>query len=261
MIEEDAGIVFNRQIADKTYHMGLESPLIAAAAKPGQFVMLRVFNGIDPLLRRPLSICRVGGGGIFYLLYRVVGRGTAIMSRAVQGERLSVLGPLGSGFKLPPPGDRSFLVAGGIGIAPLISLAQVVDKDHMAFLAGYRSATEIIPADQVYLDTKVSIATDDGTAGHRGPVTELLKVNVEKAGEGRAIVFACGPLPMLKAVAALTSKWNIPCQVSLETSMACGVGACQGCAVKSSSGQEKPYHHVCQDGPVFDADTVDWGRL
>jgi dihydroorotate dehydrogenase electron transfer subunit len=153
------------------------------------------------------------------------------------------------------------LVAGGIGIAPLISLAQVVDKDHMAFLAGYRSATEIIPADQVYLDTKVSIATDDGTAGHRGPVTELLKVNVEKAGEGRAIVFACGPLPMLKAVAALTSKWNIPCQVSLETSMACGVGACQGCAVKSSSGQEKPYHHVCQDGPVFDADTVDWGRL
>ena len=261
MIEEEAGIVFNREVAPKTYHMGLRSPRIAAAARPGQFVMLRVTDGIDPLLRRPFSISRVETDGIFCLLYRIVGRGTAILSRSTKGRRLSVLGPLGSGFKLPPPEARSLLVAGGIGIAPLIFLAQAIDKDHLAFLAGYRSVKEIIPTEKAGIDTRISIATDDGTAGHRGPVTELLKEHAAGPGERGAIVFACGPLPMLKEIVTLTTLWRIPCQVSLEASMACGVGACQGCAIRASSEQKKPYYHVCQDGPVFDANVIDWKKL
>lgn len=261
MFEEKAGIVFNKEVAHRTYYMGLRSPRIAGAVRPGQFVMLRVTDGIDPLLRRPFSICRVEGDGLFCILYRIVGKGTAIMSKTGEGERLSALGPLGRGFKLPPAGGRSLLVAGGIGIAPLIFLAQIIDKGDMAFLSGYRSAGEIVPTDQVGVGSGISIATDDGTAGHRGPVTELLKGHAEGAGEGRPIVFACGPLPMLKEVAALTTHWRIPCQVSLETSMACGVGACQGCSVRGSSGHEMLYHHVCQDGPVFDANALDWKSL
>jgi len=261
MIEEQAGIVFNREVAPRTYHMGLRSPRITATARPGQFVMLRVTDGIDPLLRRPFSISRVETDGIFCLLYRVVGKGTEILSRSAKGRRLSVLGPLGSGFKLPPPEPRPLLVAGGMGIAPLIFLAQAIDKDSLAFLAGYRSAKEMIPAEKAGIGPKISIATDDGTAGHRGPVTELLKEHAAGPGEPRAIVFACGPSAMLKEIVNLTTQWRIPCQVSLETSMACGVGACQGCAIKASSGEEKPYYHVCQDGPVFDANAIDWKRL
>ncbi len=262
MIEEQAGIVFNREVVHKTYYMGLRSPRIAGTARPGQFVMLRVSDGVDPLLRRPFSVCRVEGDAVFGILYRVVGRGTAIMSRAHEGERLSVLGPLGRGFRLPTAGRRSLLVGGGIGIAPLIFLAITIVKGVRAFLAGYRSAGDVIPIERVGLGSKISIATDDGTAGHRGFVTELLKGYVEGAGEERdSVVYACGPLPMLKEVAALTTRRGIPCQVSLETSMACGVGACQGCSVRGSLGKGRPYHQVCQEGPVFDAEAVDWKDL
>lgn len=261
MIEERARIVFNREIANRTYYMGLRSPRIVAAARPGQFVMLRVTDGLEPLLRRPFSICRVERDRVFCLLYRVVGRGTAIMSRSGEGKDLSVLGPLGKGFELLPAGGRSLLVAGGIGIAPLIFLAPEIQKDNTVFLAGYRSAEDIIPMEEVGLEQGIAIATDDGSAGHRGPVTGLLKNYVKGAGIGWASVFACGPLPMLKEVAAFSTRRHIPCQVSIETSMACGVGACQGCSVKGASGHERPYHHVCQDGPVFDANAIDWNGI
>lgn len=261
MIEETAEIIFNREVAKSTFHMGLRSPQIAAGARPGQFVMLRVTPGLDPLLRRPFSICRVEAPGIFHILYRIVGRGTSIMARAGKGERLSTLGPLGKGFNLPEPGDQSILVGGGIGVAPLIFLAQSIDPADMAFLAGYRSAGDIIPLRQVGLDSEISTATDDGTVGHRGPVTDLLKGLARRAREDRPVVFACGPLPMLREVAALTNSWEARCQVSLETSMACGLGACQGCSVRGSSGQGRAYHYVCRDGPVFEANALDWKGL
>ena len=259
MIEQNSKIVFNKRLAPETFLMALESPEVVDKAKPGQFVMIRVTPGIDPLLRRPFSICGTRGDDLFLILYKVVGRGTAIMSKAGGGEKLAVLGPLGRGFDLPKRDCNSVLVAGGIGVAPLIFLARAIDAGKIAFLSGYRSKNEILPLGQFGLDAmETLISTDDGTAGHHGFVTELLENHLAGFSEDPPIVFSCGPLPMLKRVAELALKRNIPCQVSLETSMACGLGACQGCAVRASSKENRTYFHVCQDGPVFDAETLDW---
>jgi dihydroorotate dehydrogenase electron transfer subunit len=261
VIEQNAQIIFNKKVAYGTYLMGLESREIVGKAGPGQFVMIRVSPNTDPLLRRPFSICGIQGDDLFLILYRVVGKGTAIMSNAMKGEKLSVVGPLGKGFELPEPGRKSLFVAGGIGVAPLVFLAQAV-KSNLVFMAGYRSANEIVPIKQIGLSqTDISIATDDGTAGHSGFVTELLESHLAGFAEDHPKIFACGPLPMLKRVASLTIGQDITCQISLEANMACGLGACQGCAVRASQNSNKIYYHVCQDGPVFDVHTLDWGSL
>ena len=241
--------------------MGLRSAEIMIQARPGQFVMIRVGTNTDPLLRRPFSICGTRGDDLFLILYKIVGKGTAIMSNAVKGEKLSVVGPLGRGFEPPEPGRKTLFVSGGIGVAPLVFLGQAA-KNNVLFMAGYRSADEIVPMEQVGLNlTDISIATDDGTAGHPGFVTELLKTHLTGFAEDHPKIFACGPLPMLKQVAALTIERDIPCQVSLEANMACGLGACQGCAVRTSKDSNKIYYHVCRDGPVFDVNTLDWESL
>ena len=262
MIEQDTKIIFNKKLAPQTYLMALESPEVVSQTRPGQFVMIRVRPGIDPLLRRPFSICGTRGHNQFLILYKVVGRGTAFLSEAGEGEKLSMFGPLGKGFVLPKRACESVLVAGGIGIAPLIFLAQTMEPTNMTFMTGYRSANEILPMEKFRLDTvKTFISTDDGTAGHHGPVTELIENHLAGCVENPPMVFACGPTPMLKCVADLTIKRDIPCQVSQETAMACGLGACQGCAVRASSGQDRTYYNVCQDGPVFDAHKLDWKAL
>ena len=259
MFEQNSKIVFNKRLAPDTFLMALESPEVVAEAKPGQFVMIRVTPGIDPLLRRPFSICGTRGDDLFLILYKVVGQGTAIMSQTNEGGKLSVLGPLGRGFDLPKRDCHSVLVAGGIGVAPLIFLAQAIDAGKAAFLSGYRSENEILPLEQFGLDAmEALISTDDGTAGHHGFVTELLENHLAGSSEDPPLIFSCGPLPMLNRVAELALKRNIPCQVSLETSMACGLGACQGCAVRASSKENRTYFHVCQDGPVFDIQKLDW---
>jgi len=241
--------------------MGLRSPEIVVKARPGQFVMIRVSPNTDPLLRRPFSICGTRGNDLFLILYKVVGKGTAILSNVRKGEKLSVLGPLGREFELPEPGRKSLLVSGGIGVAPLVFLAQAA-KNNLVFIAGYRSASEMVPMEQVCPSrTDISIATDDGTAGHPGFVTEILESHLAGSADDYPKIFACGPLPMLKRVAALTIDRDIPCQVSLEANMACGLGACQGCAVGASKDSDRTYYHVCQDGPVFDVHTLDWESL
>ncbi len=263
MIEQDSEIIFNKRVASDTFFMGLRSPRIAADARPGQFVMIKVGQGIDPLLRRPFSICGVSEDDLVLILYRVVGRGTTIICDAREGELLSVLGPLGSGFERPQKGEKPILVAGGMGIAPLIFLATTMKPGSLTFLAGFSSGEEIAAADEIGLSgIYISISTDDGSAGHRGLVTELLKDRLAGFnGNINPVVFACGPLPMLKEVAAITLDKDIPCQVSLEASMACGLGACQGCAIRRSSEQAMAYYHVCQDGPVFDVNALDWEAL
>jgi dihydroorotate dehydrogenase electron transfer subunit len=261
VIERNTQIIFNKKIASGTFLMGLKSAEIVIQARPGQFVMIRVGPNTDPLLRRPFSICGTRGEDLFLILYRVVGKGTAIMSNAMKGEKLSVVGPLGRGFEPPEPGRKSLFLAGGIGVAPLDFLAQAI-KNNLVFIAGYRSANEIVPIEQVGLSlTDISIATDDGTAGHSGFVTGLLESHLAGSAEGHPKIFTCGPLPMLKRVAALTIERDIPCQVSLEATMACGLGACQGCAVRASKDSNKAYYHVCRDGPVFDVHTLDWKSL
>jgi dihydroorotate dehydrogenase electron transfer subunit len=261
VIEQDAEIVFNKRVATGAFLTGLRSPEIVAEARPGQFVMIRVGQGMDPLLRRPFSIC----GALVDLvlvLYRVVGRGTRILSEAEPGESLQILGPLGKGFVRPQAGDHAVLVAGGMGIAPLLFLSRSLVSGSYTFFAGFGSADQIAKAKELGLpDGEMSIATDDGSAGHRGRVSGLLEKGLDGLSRDCRMVFSCGPLPMLKAVAAITRERDIPCQVSLEAAMACGLGACQGCAVKAAPGQNRAYWHVCQDGPVFDAMRLEWGAI
>jgi dihydroorotate dehydrogenase electron transfer subunit len=186
------------------------------------------------------------------------------MAEKREGEKLSVLGPLGRGFEVPDGHSFPLLVAGGMGVAPLFFLAQAVMPRLIHFMIGVSSASELVAIERMGIhNIDVSIATDDGTLGHTGPVTDLLDAHLGQGGRQKDpfSVFACGPRPMLKKVAAITSQYRIPYQASLESVMACGLGACQGCAVKASPGEGRPFHHVCKDGPVFRAESIDWDAL
>jgi len=257
MFEESTEVVFNKEVARNTFFMGFRSDSMANESRPGQFVMMQVRSGIEPLLRRPFSICGVNGD-VLLILYRVVGQGTAILSEKKSGDLLRVLGPLGRGFESPGEAVQPILVAGGMGIAPLIFLSLTLTRKDQQFLAGYGRSSEVVPLDQLGIrGLSPAIATEDGSQGHHGRVTGLLE-SFLSVKEKPSVIFTCGPLPMLKAVARIALDKNIPCRVSLESHMACGVGACQGCAVKKVPDSNKPYAHVCQDGPVFDAKTLDW---
>ncbi len=262
MIDIKAEVVFNKQVAAETYLMGLKAPEIILAAKPGQFVMLQIRPLLEPFLRRPFSIGGTLQGDLLLILYKVVGRGTTLMTQVRKGDRLAVLGPLGRGFDLPRPGKRPILAAGGIGIAPLLFLAQVLSERKPLFLVGYRSKAELVPFEEFGLaNDNLLIATDDGSAGHHGFITDLLDTHVRGLPKASSIVYACGPTAMLKKVAALTASTQTSCQVSLEAFMACGLGACQACVVKTSASDRLTYYRVCKEGPIFPARAVDWGTL
>jgi dihydroorotate dehydrogenase electron transfer subunit len=263
MIEQYAEIAFNDQINENTWLMGLRSSEIVKSAKPGQFVLIRVRSSSDPLLRRPFSICGVKKD-LFLVLYRVVGQGTAIMAQVGEGDELSVLGPLGKGFRLPKKDQEPVLVAGGIGVAPLAFLAQSMKAKAFPFLMGFGSAGEIIDLENLSGGrVEISIATDDGTAGHGGPVTDLLETFLKsKKAKGKNLsLCTCGPKPMLKRIAEMARHHKVLCQFSLEANMACGLGACQGCAIRASSDEKNPYVLVCRDGPVFPVNAIDWEAL
>jgi dihydroorotate dehydrogenase electron transfer subunit len=265
LFDIQAEVVSNRQINPVTFLMGLDVPDIASAANPGQFVMLRVNNGVDPLLRRPFSICGTGDRNILFILYKTVGSGTGVLSEKKLGERLWVMGPLGNGFSLPAPGNKAIMVAGGIGIAPLNFLAGAIKKKPIEFMIGFASSGDIIPNGQITdRDMNISIATDDGSFGYPGMVTELLIECLDRQvhQSDKLLIYACGPMPMLKKTALIAADRNIICWVSLEAMMACGLGACQGCAVKVMQ-QDKPtpYRHVCKDGPVFPSTDIDWSNV
>jgi dihydroorotate dehydrogenase electron transfer subunit len=260
MFELLTEIVSNERLTDDTWLLALRSAEIAHAAKPGQFVMIRVGSGLDPFLRRPFSISGVAEDR-FHVLYRVVGKGTGVMTRLKDGERLWVLGPLGKGFAVPEKGTRRVAVGGGIGIAPLVFLCQFFGEKKVTLLVGFRSAKDIIPPQRmVGANSGFLVATDDGTKGHHGPVTDLLEEFIRK-NPPEVAVYACGPKPMLRKVAEMALALRTPCQVSLEANMACGLGACQGCAVKGSARSGRSYFHVCKEGPVFEAEEIDWEAL
>jgi dihydroorotate dehydrogenase electron transfer subunit len=263
MFEETARIQSNQRVTSDTWLLRMKSPKIAKSAQPGEFVMVRVRYGMDPLLRRPFSICGTERDSLL-VFYRVVGQGTVILTQAKEGEVLSVLGPLGKGFELPAGDVTPVMVGGGIGVAPLFFLAQRLKKRRVLFMMGFTSAGEVFTAPHVKgTRTIVSIATDDGSRGHRGFVTDLLEDYLVRSGRGneRHLLFTCGPRPMMKKMAEISSSHSIPCQFSLEASMACGLGACLGCAIKSPDGSGRAYAHVCKDGPVFRTEAVDWKAL
>jgi dihydroorotate dehydrogenase electron transfer subunit len=194
------------------------------------------------------------------LLYRVVGKGTRIMADIRAGSSLSIVGPLGRGFEPPGAGEECLLVAGGMGIAPLVFLVRSMGKTGVTFMTGFGTAREIIsPARLGIEDFAVAVATEDGSAGHHGLVTALLKDAL--SGKGKKTAYACGPAAMLKAVASLCLGKGVRCQASLETVMACGLGACLGCAVPAAPESGRSSFHVCQDGPVFSVSSIDWEHL
>jgi dihydroorotate dehydrogenase electron transfer subunit len=198
------------------------------------------------------------GGADVEILYKVVGRGTALLADALPGQRIDVVGPLGRPFAMPDAGERAVIVAGGTGIASVYELvARLAEGGDVAVLLGARSADDLMAeADFAELNVELRIATEDGSAGTRGLVTRLLEPALE--GGRPARVYACGPTAMMRAVAALAAGRGRPCVVSLENPMACGFGVCLGCAAPRVGGG---FSLVCRDGPTFDAATVDWERF
>jgi NAD(P)H-flavin reductase len=220
---------------------------------PGQFAMLAAAEdwggGLDerPYLPRAFSIARREGSESHYLL-EDVGPGTRRLCELREGEQVLTLGPLGRGFTPPPAGRRAILAGGGAGIAPLAILQDALGPE-ATVLVGFRDGERAAGA-SLLRDTRV--ATDDGSAGHHGPLTDLLVAELER--DAHALVYACGPAPMLEAVRAMCAVRSVPAQLALEAPMACGFGACFGCAVPSRGGG---YLRVCVDGPVIEADALE----
>jgi dihydroorotate dehydrogenase electron transfer subunit len=230
---------------------------------PGQFVMLSPgARGAavrdDPLLPRPMAVYRQRDGSQIEVLYKVHGRGTALLAEALPGQRVRVVGPLGRAFPLPEAGERALLVGGGTGVASLYELAaRAVASGPVSVLLGARSADDLMGADDFAgLGVDLCLATEDGSRGTRGLVTDLLREALKQDGPAR--VYACGPTPMMRAAAELAAGVGVPALVSLENPMACGFGVCLGCAAPLTGGG---FGLVCRDGPVFEADQVDWENL
>lgn len=259
IFETTARVLENREVMPGYFTMTLSCDDIAKAAQPGQFVMVRTGLSNHPLLRRPFSVHDVFKGNhgkkFLSILYNVVGHGTKKMSLCLAGDALQVLGPLGKGFLPDSDAKQNILVAGGIGIAPLVFFARRLAKDFSpqscSVILGAKTKNDILCLEFLEeMGVSVQIATENGSLGKKGLVTDLLEDEIRKAAGLR--ISACGPMPMLKAVAKMARLAQIPCQVSIESIMACGMGACLGCAVPKIGDQNK-YFHACTDGPVFDA--------
>lgn len=247
----DCAITDAECLAPGIYSLTAAAPPLAAVAQPGQFAQLLVPG---KTLRRPISICEIGvEEGLLRFVFQVRGEGTAWLSGLKKGDTLSLLGPLGKGFALGDCSRRALFVGGGIGVPPLLQAARAFGKNAV-LAAGFRSRENIIlTRDFERAGCRVLLATDDGSFGHHGTVAELIDALQFD------VIFACGPKPMLKAVAAIAREHGVPCQVSMEERMACGVGACLGCAIKLHGGAAGwHYGHVCSDGPVFDSESIVW---
>ena len=285
MIQEQCRVIRLERLSADTWRLFLAAPGVAARVHAGQFVMLGVSAGYDPLLRRPFSIHDADKDkGEITLFFRVVGKGTEMLAAVRSGDELSLLGPLGNGFKLAPA--PALLVGGGIGIAPLLLLAkELKDKGNQAaaiILAG-RTKAEVAPLETSFTEwvqdpKSLIFYTDDGSFGKRGRANEALAQELDSIFSwylgndddpsllpqnllnrlplpSAPVVYTCGPQPMLRAIALFCRDHQIKCQVSVESAMACGMGACLGCALPDKIGG---HVHVCLDGPVFDAEALPW---
>ena len=267
-------VIFNKELTPGYWHMRLSAPASFARAEPGQFVMVRVSTAIDPLLRRPLAVfdagllpqeqAQPGQEAFFDMLYHVVGKGTGILAQTAPGIVLDVLGPLGTGFSLGESGEEKLLVGGGIGLAPLYLLAKTLLRQPSAnvhLFAGGRSREDVLCFEEFgRLGTHRHAATNDGSFGEEGFVTVPLARHLDQLDGRAATIYACGPGPMLRAVARLASQRGVACQVSLEGTMACGVGACLACVTPGRDHSEATpdFRCVCTEGPVFDAAELQW---
>ena len=272
MKDTKAKILSNEKTGHVYYKMVLDTPYIARSAKPGQFVEIKCSDSLEPLLRRPFSIHRLSVIGyrlsVVELLYEIVGKGTELLSRKEKGEFIDVLGPLGNGFSLPQTANRkplaadleprAIIIAGGIGAAPLVFLAEELKKKKIKTIVLIGAKTKkLIQCEKDFKKStsEVYVSTDDGTYGCKGFVSKLFH-KILKITESRfeTVVYVCGPQGMLKCIAEICQERNFECQVSLEEKMACGIGVCLGCVVKTISGNKL----ACKDGPVFNANELIW---
>lgn len=249
-----APIVQKEALAKHIFRFELFCPELVSGAAPGQFVHI-----LPPgcTLRRPISICTLDAKrGKLTIAFEAKGPGTDALSNLCVGQNMDLLGPLGHGFTLYPEAKHVILVGGGIGNPPMLSLAQAYGNRATA-ICGFRSANCVILQNAFSKTGSTYIlCTDDGTAGQHGFVTEPLKniLNTQTVN----CIYACGPRPMLKSVAQLAMQNHIPCEISMEEHMACGIGACLGCAIPLQEDGKQYMGHVCKDGPVFAAEEVIW---
>lgn len=263
-IFEKTHILWNQRLGSGFYRMGIRAANGFENATPGQFVMIGLPLALDPLLKRPFSLFglikednKVVG---FELMYKVVGKGTRLMSQLEKNDTLDLIGPLGNDFDVKGVSGRIYCVAGGVGVPPIRFLVEHLvssgfSPDQLMVFLGARTITELFCQDELEgLGVPVVVSTDDGSKGRKGLVTDVLEPILIDARPD--LICACGPHPMLKAVNRLAAKHRVSLKVSVESIMACGMGACLGCALPASD-KKDPFRHVCIDGPVFDAHTID----
>ncbi len=262
-------VVRNGRIKSLYFILEIDCPPIADQIKPGQFVMLKVSNSTSPLLRRPFSIFKSYPAshperrkrGHLLILYKEVGKGTREMTALRKGEMVDLIGPLGNGFAIPPlpSSANTILIGGGVGIVSLYSLAETLGGKTLSVFIGGKAQNDILIVDDFKkLNSNIFIATEDGSLGFQGTVVDLFssrKKHFEK--KEKYYIYACGPVPMLKALAGSIRSEDFICQVSLEARMGCGFGACWGCVVRTKD-RRKPYQRVCQEGPVFRVEGIAW---
>ena len=253
-IQEICRAASNTRLGEGLYQLVLDAPQIAAAAQCGQFVHIACGEG--NLLRRPISICEAGEGRL-RIVFQVKGSGTEWLADRKEGDTLDVLGPLGHGFDTAALGARPVLIGGGIGVPPMLQAAKCAKAAGAAPRAvlGFRNKGAVILEEDFRAVCETFVTTDDGSYARHGFVTDVLQELVADATG----VAACGPKPMLRAIAAIAKQAGLPCQVSMEERMGCGIGACLvcACALKAENGETR-YGHVCKDGPVFNAEEVEW---
>ncbi len=229
----------------------LFAPSLVRDSQPGQFIHVRVTEQYHPLLRRPISICDIDHEQqTMTLVYRIIGEGTRLLAAVEPGGLLDCMGPLGNGFILQ--GNRPLLVGGGMGVAPLVYLARMLCPQPVEVLLGARSKQEMFwPELFAAVCKNIHITTDDGSLGTRGNTIDVLPQLIQTGNYD--MIYTCGPNPMMRGVVEQAQKYDIPCQISLEKHMACGVGACLSCTCGASDGKRRK---VCTDGPVFWAGEV-----
>jgi len=270
-VDIDAEVLSNTRLSSDYCVVALAAPGIAALARPGQFVMVKPSHGSDPLLRRPFSIFEIlrgpdGAPAGLTILNKRIGVGTGLLYGLERGSRVACLGPLGRPFAPAEPPAEAWMVAGGVGLAPFVTLAEALRARGTTarLFYGARSASELYYADLFRaLGVDVVLATEDGSAGTPGFVTAPLDAALAAAPRHQEIQLSvCGPTPMMRAVADLAARHGRPCDVSLEQVMGCGLGGCYSCVVLARDPGGTPHFvRSCVDGPVFDASRIVWDAL